>query len=256
MNSDPVNPDPANPDPVTADPGNHDAPGPSRRRTPGLIIGVAVVVVLVVLAGVLVWSQASSGSSSTPSPATTPSLAGGSTGAAAPASSHAVPAGCSTDPSPIVPVSMQIDRMGVHTNVLSLGLDADNAAAAPPKDEPSTAAWYNKGPRPGSARGKVVLTIHTYHRGGALGNALHDPGTGLRKGDIIRLTSASGSTVCYRYDRSLKVAVKDYDPDSTILYDTAGRPMVAIVICWDYDAARADWDSRVIYYASQLPDSH
>lgn len=142
--------------------------------------------------------------------------------------------------------------MRVSSPVRSLGLDADNAAAAPPKDEPRTVAWYNRGPRPGSDKGKVVLSIHTYHKGGALGNELRDPGAGLRKGDLIRLSDSSGDQACYRYDHVAKVMVKDYDPSSDIIYDNTGKPMVVIVICWDYNRSDKQWDSRLLFYATPV----
>lgn len=135
--------------------------------------------------------------------------------------------------------------------VMSLGLAADGTAAAPPKDQPKTVGWYNLGPRPGSDKGKVVLTAHTYHRGGALGNALNSE-QGLRLGDVIRLTDASGRTLCYRHTRTAKVMVKDYDPKSTVLYDDHGAPMLAIVICWDYERSTKFWASRIIFYAEPL----
>lgn len=232
---------------------NDVTPSGRRARTRARIIGLVLAVVLLVLAGAMVWHQARGGVASTAVSTSAGRPASGVPSAAPLApSSAAVPAGCTADPGPIVPVSMRIDRMKISTTVISLGLDANNAAAAPPKDEPSTVAWYDKGPKPGSGKGKVVLSVHTYHVGGALGNTLYDPQRGLRKGDVIRLTDTRGTTVCYRYDHSLKIAVKDYDPASTILYDDSGRPTVAIVICWDYDASAADWDSRVIFYGTPV----
>ncbi|MCI1746822.1 MAG: class F sortase [Acidipropionibacterium sp.] len=150
---------------------------------------------------------------------------------------------------------MKIDQLNITTQVLPLGLDSSGAAAAPPKDDPSAVAWFDQGPKPGSNRGKVVLSTHTYHSGGALGNTLYDAQNGLRKGDIIRLADVSGTTVCYRFDHHAKVLVKDYDPNSTILYDNAGAPMVAVVICWDYNHDTKDWGSRIIFYGTPVAGS-
>ena len=47
-------------------------------------------------------------------------------------------------------------------------------------------------------------------------------------------------------------AVKDYDPDSTAVYDNLGDPMLAIVICWDYEPATKFWASRIVFYATPL----
>lgn len=217
------------------------------RRT-ARIIALVGALVLVVAAGALVTTR-HSGDEASPSTGDTASAA------ASPSTSPAVsstPSGCMADPRPITPTTMTIDRMKVSSPVVSLGLDADNAAAAPPKDEPRTVAWFNRGPMPGSDKGKVVLSIHTFHNGGALGNELQNPSSGLAKGDLIRLADSSGEQVCYRFDHVAKVMVKSYDPSSTIIYDNTGRPMVVIVICWDYNAPDKQWDSRLLYYATPV----
>ncbi|WP_148060582.1 class F sortase [Luteococcus japonicus] len=169
-------------------------------------------------------------------------------------SASSLPEGCSTSASPLVPTRITLGDVASDAPVMSLGLAADGTAAAPPKDQPKTVGWYNLGPRPGSDKGKVVLTAHTYHRGGALGNALNSE-QGLRLGDVIRLTDASGRTLCYRHTRTAKVMVKDYDPKSTVLYDDHGAPMLAIVICWDYERSTKFWASRIIFYAEPLAAS-
>ncbi|MEL4504113.1 class F sortase [Luteococcus sp. H138] len=180
-------------------------------------------------------------------PAATPST-GASTGTA----SGPLPDGCATAASPIVPTRITMGDVTADSPVLSLGMADDGSVKTPPFDQPHSVGWFNGGPQPGSSQGKVVLTAHTFHKGGALGNALHDSSSGLKLGDLIRVTDASGKTLCYRYTKQAKLWVKDYDPRSTAVYDTAGRPMLAIVICWDWDAARKFWDSRVVYYAEPL----
>lgn len=163
-----------------------------------------------------------------------------------------VPAGCSTQASPIVPTRITMGSVTTDSPVLSLGLAGDGSIETPPFDQPRSVGWFNGGPKPGAAQGKVVLTAHTFHKGGALGNALHDEKSGLKVGDVIRVTDASGKTLCYRYTKQAKLLVKNYDPNSTAVYDNDGKPMLAIVICWDWDAARKFWDSRVVYYAEPL----
>lgn len=180
----------------------------------------------------------------------------GSTGAATraggTASTPASLAGCSKDFSPMTPTRTTIGSIVRNTSVLSLGLAQDGSVATPPFSQPNSIGWYNLGPRPGDATGKVVLTAHTFRNGGALGNAMHASNGGLRAGDVIRVSDATGRTLCYRYTSSTKIAVKDYDPDSTIVYDAKGKHQLAIVTCWDFDARREHWDSRVIYYAEPI----
>ncbi|WP_394276755.1 class F sortase [Luteococcus sp.] len=168
------------------------------------------------------------------------------------AASPAPPAGCSTDFSRMTPTRATVGDLVRDTPVLSLGVAKDGSVATPPFSQPNSIGWYNLGPRPGDVTGKVVLTAHTFRNGGALGNAMHASKDGLRPGDVIRISDASGRTLCYRYTTSTKIAVKDYDPDSTVLYDAKGRHQLAIVTCWDFDARREHWDSRIIYYAEPI----
>ncbi|WP_420175713.1 sortase domain-bontaining protein [Luteococcus sp. OSA5] len=177
-----------------------------------------------------------------------PGTAGGSR---TPADSGQLPADCSATSSPMVPTRITMGSVTKDSAVLSLGLAADGTVATPPYSQPMSVGWYNLGPKPGAARGKVVLTAHTFREGGGLGNRMHRA-DGLQPGDIIRLSDGQGRTLCYRHTQQKKVWVKDYDPDSTVLYDAKGKHQLAIVICWDFNREREDWDSRIIYYAEPL----
>lgn len=161
--------------------------------------------------------------------------------------------GCSTNYKALsTPTRFQIPSRGVDAPMLSLGLDSTGAPATPPKNQPNTVGWYDEGPKVSADKGKAVLTAHTYRNGGALGNLLYEPKTGLKPGDIIKISDATGNVQCFEYKNSIKVWVDDYDPNSDILYDWVGKPEVAIVVCWDFDAATEDWGSRIIFYADPL----
>lgn len=176
---------------------------------------------------------------------------GEGTPASGPGGSGQLPADCSATSSPMVPTRITMGSVTKDSAVLSLGLAADGTVATPPYSQPMSVGWYNLGPKPGVARGKVVLTAHTFREGGGLGNRMHQA-DGLQPGDIIRLSDGQGRTLCYRHTQQKKVWVKDYDPDSTVLYDAKGKHQLAIVICWDFNREREDWDSRIIYYAEPL----
>ena len=217
------------------------------------IVALVVVIALIIAAIALIFIQHnnnsdSAGGAASSTTATTTSSTSGIPAASA-AKKGPVPAGCMKNPKPIVPVKYSIDGMKVSAKVLSRGVDETGAAGAPPKNDPSSMAWFNQGPKIGSDKGNAVLTAHTYHKGGALGNRLYDKNNGIKKGDIIRLTDKAGQTVCYRYDHDTKVMVKDYNPNSNILYDNNGPAQAAIVICWDYVKKTGEFDSRVIFYA-------
>ncbi|MGA4508558.1 class F sortase [Propionibacteriaceae bacterium G1746] len=156
--------------------------------------------------------------------------------------------GCMLDLTPIVPTKFSIDRMKVNSPVLSLGEDESGAAAAPPKNASHSVAWWKNGPAIGSSKGHAVLSIHTYQNGQALGNELYDQSAGFKTNDLVRLVDDQGRTQCYTLEKTTKVWVKDYDPNSDVLYKFDGAPRAVIVICWDYNKSSKEWDSRILYY--------
>lgn len=213
-----------------------------------MLSGVAVLVLTALL---FVWMQPDSrsvGNSPTPTQPTT------ITPSTAVISSPAAPRQCvTTATSGFVPTRYAIPALAVDEPVVSLGEDADGHIAAPPKDEPRMASWWNGGPKPGSDRGKVVLSIHTYRSGGAIGNELFaGDKSNLTPGDTIKLSDDLGNVACYEYTESLKLLASDYDPQSTVMVDENGPPMVAIIVCWDHVEGTDDWASRVFFYGKAV----
>lgn len=183
----------------------------------------------------------------TPAPVSTPAMPA-PTPVQTPSATPA-PKTCTTSDGGFVASSMKIESYNMTSHVLSLGQDSSGAAAAPPKNDKNGTGWYNRGPKPGSDKGNVVLTIHTWHQGGALGNRLlnNTPSVGSK----FVMSDSKGNQACYSYTGKKKIAVSDYDPDSDILYNDHGKPQIAIIVCDDY-AGPDDWRSRVIFYAEKV----
>lgn len=226
-----------------------------RPATAWLIAGAALVVALTLLfvfwprpAGPVVAPEPSA----TAGPATSTPASPSST---SPSPSAADPrlAGCAAPAAEgFVPTRFQMTNPPADEEVLSLGLDDQGQIAAPPKNLPRTASWWNQGPRPGSDAGKVVMSIHTYRNGGALGNEMFDGEPTMKPGDLITLTDAQGNKACYEFVEARKISVEDYDPDSDVMVDFDGPPLLTIIICWDFNKETEDWDSRVFFYAKPV----
>lgn len=176
-----------------------------------------------------------SGEPSSPTPTTTP--------VATPTGDLA---GC-TD-GEIVPSRIHVPSLKIDEPVLSLGLTKSGSVDAPPLSQLMTAGWYNGSPKPGSAQGHVVMTAHTTIRSGAtaLGNLLM---AGLTHGAVIRLSDASGKTVCFRYADRKKIWVREYTNDSTDWINDNGPARLALLTCDDYNKRTKEFDSRWILYA-------
>lgn len=143
----------------------------------------------------------------------------------------------------------QVRRMGVDAPLSAVGEDANGAPGAPPLSRLYDTAWYQKSPKPGSTRGNVIINIHSWASGPALGNDLRQQ---LRSGDVIKVTGADGRVACYRFREMIKFRVADYDPKSGIYHNRSGRPQLAIMTCWDRNPRTGEYESRVLMYADYV----
>lgn len=221
--------------------------GNMRKRTGRIIATVVLVLALIAVAiyGINMWR---SNNNTKIEPSSTPVASASTT--ASPSPNADLLAGCPAEPKPIGdPVLFEIAGTDRSLPMVSLGLDADGAAQAPPTDQPYTIAWFNEGPRPGSDKGKVTLSSHTYRFGGAFGNDLLNGE--LKGGEIIKISDADGNLACYKYASSTHIMEADYDENSTILYDETGDPMIALIVCTD-PTSTGEWLGRMIYYADQV----
>lgn len=165
--------------------------------------------------------------------------------------------GCDLTPSEFVnPISIELGKDGKVLPMISLGMDETGLApGVPPLHERQMFAWYNQGPKLGSAHGKVLLTGHTYADGlGGIGNELL---AGLIKpGDIIKVTNAAGENACYRYRENLRIVVSEYDENSDIVYDNVGAPTVTMMVCDDWDGGSQSYLSRKVFYSDLLTEEN
>jgi hypothetical protein len=98
-------------------------------------------------------------------------------------------------PAAVVPILLDVPRIGLHTRLIRLGLDPDGTVRVPSPERDAPAGWYENSPIPGYA-GAAVLIGHVdpardgptvFHRLGA-----------LRPGDAISVRRSDGVTVRFR----------------------------------------------------------
>ncbi|WP_051214998.1 class F sortase [Granulicoccus phenolivorans] len=236
------------------------------RWLPAALIAVGVIV-LVVLIVVGVSATRTQGGTSAGEPlrvngqTSQPEESSGGESTVAPASqdpsaaSTATPGDtCTTTDQPLTdPSTMYIDSMKEKSEVQSLGEEPDGTPKAPTGGEQT--GWYNRSPDVGSKQGNVMMTIHTFspkNGSNALGNRMYAPGA-LKSGDVFRITDDSGKQVCYKYSGNTKIWVASYDENSDVWHNPNGKPQLAILICWDYNQPKDDWDSRIVFYADYMP---
>lgn len=145
----------------------------------------------------------------------------------------------------------KISVPGVFSNapVLALPRDANDVPSIPPVTETGKReiAWDRPpGIRPGSPTGNVLLNVHTWPDGTALGNALLK---GLDVGGRIIVRNAD-DVLCYRVERRTEVPTGTLIP---ALYETSGRPQLVIIACSGKRLGPANWTKRTLWYA--VPES-
>jgi len=142
-----------------------------------------------------------------------------------------------------------------RTRVLAQGRDRSWVPLPPPLTDSGKRefAWDKLSHiRPGTPRGVVRLSAHTYPRDGryglALGNRLLSK---LRVGATLFAAGSNGERFCYKVTRRLQVRANEGLPS---YYDSNGRPRLAIVVCSGERLGPGNWTHRTVWFA--VPTRH
>ena len=144
------------------------------------------------------------------------------------------------------PTRVTVARVGIHADVLALGLTQDGGVAVPPARQPLTAAWYDRGPAPGQA-GAAVITGHVDSRF-APGNraAFYELGA-VRPGDAVDVARADHRVAVFRVD-SVALVPKTGFPTRAV-YGATGYAALRLITCGGHYDRRTGYADNVIVYA-------
>jgi hypothetical protein len=148
------------------------------------------------------------------------------------------------------PVSVDIPAIGVHSELLHLGLNADGSIQVPSlttgADE---AAWYKYSPTPGQVGASVIEGHVDSYRGPAVFFRLG----ALRPGDVIDVTLADGVTAIFRV-----TGVRDYVKakfPASIIYGPTDYAALRLITCGGtFDPATGHYLSSTVVFASLVSD--
>lgn len=145
--------------------------------------------------------------------------------------------------SPSDPVRLELPSLGVSSDVMGLGLNADGSLQVPPGAYP--AGWYTGGPTPG-ALGPAVVAAHVNWAGR---DGVFARLTELTPGDEVRLTRADGSTVTFAVDR-VEQYPKDRFPTEAV-YGNIDHAGLRLITCGgELDTAARSYRDNVVAYAT------
>ena len=216
------------------------AEAPAEVRHPGRMLAVASVAALVVGSGFLIRALTLTDPVPPPLP---PAWAGRAVDAVG---HRAAPLGYAR------PTRITIARVGIHADVLALGLNQDGGVGVPPAKEPLMAAWYDRGPAPGQA-GPAVITGHVDSRF-APGNraAFYELGA-VRPGDAIDVTRADKRVAVFLVDSVALVPKADFPTRE--VYGPTRYAALRLITCGGHYDRRTGYADNVIVYA-HLVDWH
>lgn len=169
---------------------------------------------------------------------------------AASATPSAEPAEASSVPEPEVmpestPVRVRVERIGVDSPLLELGLQEDGTVEVPPTGAGSPAGWYRNSPTPGE-RGPAVLLGHVGNAAGRLG--VFGRLAELEPGDVVEVDREDGTTAVFEVDRSVSYEREDFPADE--VYGNTDDAQLRLITCDAYSAWTGRWEANHVVYAT------
>jgi hypothetical protein len=144
-----------------------------------------------------------------------------------------------------VPIRLRIPALRINTRLQRLGLQPDGSVAVPNRTD--VAGWYERGPRPGQA-GPAVILGHVDSSTGP--GVFINLGT-VRRGAVVRVDRADGTTVSFRITRLARVPKTRFPTD--LVYAPTLDPTLRLVTCGgSFDRARGSYRDNVIAFADQV----
>jgi sortase (surface protein transpeptidase) len=141
------------------------------------------------------------------------------------------------------PVSVDVPKIGAHSSLVPLGVNADNTIEVPPLSQPMQAGWYTYGPTPGELGPAVILGHVDGNKKPGIFYRLKE----LVPGDKIAVARKDGTTADFVVTKVDKVPKDDF-PKS--VYDDTPDAQLRLITCGGaFDRASHNYLDNIIVYA-------
>lgn len=163
------------------------------------------------------------------------------------------PRAVSPPPGPVLkastPVRVDIPRIGVHSRLLSLGLEHDGTLEVPSLKQAQLAGWYDKGPTPGEPGPAVIVGHVDTKKGPAVFYKLGK----LKPGDKVDVTRKDGAVAAFAVD-SVEHVLKTHFPTKRV-YGEVGFAGIRLITCGG-DFEGHSYTGNVIVYGHLTGQQH
>lgn len=145
------------------------------------------------------------------------------------------------------PRVLEIPEIGVHTDLMRLGLTEQRELEVPPLRRADIAGWYRLSPAPGDPGPSVIVG----HVDSGEGPAVFHRLGALERDDRVRVRRSDGRVAVFAVDR---VATYDKDTFPTRrVYGSTRDPQLRLITCGgDFDADNGGWQANTVVYARLL----
>lgn len=153
-----------------------------------------------------------------------------------------------TTSAPGSPLRLKIPRLKVDAALEYVGFTSQGALGAP--SGPTTAGWYDQGPRPGE-KGSAVIDGHLDWINGQ--TAVFANVHRLQKGDDLYIEDDKGVTTTFVV-RELRTYGKS-ENDSNVFISNDGRAHLNLITCQGvWDKASKSYSNRLVVFADKVPE--
>jgi len=140
------------------------------------------------------------------------------------------------------PVQLTIAKIGVNTEVGTLGLQPDHQIMVP--DNTHTVGWYKDGPTPGEIGSAVILG----HVDSTLGPGIFFYLKSLQAGDRVKLVLADGTITNFVVSKVVQYSKSNF-PDR-LVYGSHGTRSLQLVTCGGaFDHATGHYESNIVVFS-------
>ncbi|MBB5893483.1 sortase (surface protein transpeptidase) [Kutzneria kofuensis] len=140
---------------------------------------------------------------------------------------------------------MDIPKIGAHSTLVQLGLNADKTIEVPPVSTPMQAGWYKLGPTPGEIGPAVILGHVDGDKQAGIFFRLHE----LAAGDKISVARQDGSTATFTVQK-VERDPKNSFPTDAVYGDTSTADLRVITCGGAFDTKAHSYVDNIIVFAT------